>query len=427
LFSGSERYEYLLSKKLVELGVKVDVFTTRSRIFRQTAAFSSAWPPDYIDTHELIDGIWVERFPVSFHLSPRFGRLVSLSILRRWQREERCGGLMLKGSRNLVNYYHRRALERPLFYDLLMALSRGPHSIRLLARSIEAIHRHDVLLVGFTPFALSWQVVAIARAFKKPVVLLALFHPDDVYHHFRSIYWGFSAADAVLAQTSYSAALLKRMLPRSVPIELGAGVDLDAFADSKVCGARFRTKYGLEGRKLVLFVGRKELSKRYDLAIEAMELINDERVHLVMIGRDIDGHPISRRDVTYLGELPPADLADAYDACDVFVLPSEAESFGMVFLEAWARRKPVIGNRLCQPVACLIADGKDGFLCLDAEEIAAAIRCLLSDPALAQRFGEAGYRKVTARYTWDLLAARVRDLYVQLAGGPAHQARAGFL
>jgi glycosyltransferase involved in cell wall biosynthesis len=415
LFSGSERYEYLLSKKLVELGVEIDVFTTRTKIFRQTSAFSSAWPPDYIGAHEVVDGMRVERFPVSFYLSPRFGHLVSLWILRRWRREERRGGLMLKGSRNVVSYYHRRAVERPRFDDLLMAFSRGPHSVRLLVHLINNIRKYDVLLVGFTPFALSWQVVAIARAFKKPVVVLPFFHPDDVYHHFRSIYWSFSNADAVLAQTSYSAALLKRMMPRSVPVELGAGVDLDAFADAKVCGPRFRAKYGFDNTKLVLFVGRKEFSKRYDLAVEAVEIINDERVHLVMIGRDIDGHPISHRHVTCLGELPPADLADAYDACDVFVLPSEAESFGIVFLEAWARRKPVIGNRSCRPVACLIADGEDGFLCGDTAEIAAAINRLVFDPALAERLGEAGYRKVTTRYTWDLLAAKVRDLYLQLA------------
>jgi hypothetical protein len=44
LLNGSERYEYMLSRKLLELGVDVHVLTTRTRNAHQTAAFISAWP-----------------------------------------------------------------------------------------------------------------------------------------------------------------------------------------------------------------------------------------------------------------------------------------------------------------------------------------------------------------------------------------------
>lgn len=210
LFNGSERYEYLLSKKLVDLGLEVDVLTTWTKHSFQTSAFSSAWPCDSDEHSEIIDGMRVQRFPVSFSLSPRMGHTLSRSILKRWQREERQYGLMLKGSRNLVPYYHRRALERPRYYDLLMALGRGPYSIRLLRHLAANVRSYDALMVGFVPFALIWQVIAVARAFRKPVVLLPLFHPDDLYHHFRIIYWCFNRADAVLAQTPYSMELFTR-------------------------------------------------------------------------------------------------------------------------------------------------------------------------------------------------------------------------
>lgn len=413
LRDGAEHYQFLLSRKLVEMGVEVDVFTTNSSHVRFDSAFSLRWDDDYKDSFERIDGINIHRF-AAHSIPGALGYSISVLMLRRWRREERRYGVMLPGSRNLVDYYYRRASTRPSIYDWMMLLARGPNSIGLLARLARSITTYDVVLVGFMPFGLISQVTRIAKALGKPVVMLALFHPEDAYHHFRALYRSFARADAVLAQTTYSAELIRRLFPGSNPVRIGAGVEAEAFADSKVSGARFRAKYGFEKDKLVLFVGRKEPSKRYDLAVQAIELINHERIKLVMIGRDIDARPISSSRVVYLGELPRADLVDAYDACDVFLMPSEYESFGIVFLEAWMRRKPVIGNRFCRAVASVIANAQDGFLCSGAEEIAEKIVQLLSDGSLALRLGEAGYQKVMKRYTWDAIGGEVADLYSHL-------------
>lgn len=417
LTNGSEYHEYMLSKKLVELGVSVDVFTTRSQRFRPTSAFSLEWVSDYDQEFEQADGINIYRFPVSFSIPPKIGRVISRLVFKRWKREEKRYGIMMKGSKNLVHYYYRRALSRPSIYDWLTLLGRGPHSLSLLARVIRSIKGYDILLVGFTPFALIWQVTHIAKLFKKPVVLLALFHPEDLSHHFKAFYRCFATADAILAQTPYSVKLFKRLFPGSKPVQVGPGVDDTAFTDPGISGERFRARYGLLGKKVILFVGRKEPSKRYDLAVEAIDLIGDERIKLVMIGSDVDGQPILSPNVVYLGKVPREDLLDAYDACDLFLLPSEYESFGMVFLEAWMREKPVIGNAFCKPVASVIQDGEDGYLCTSAEEMAERIVELIGNPALARRLGETGYKKVVERYTWDAIGRKVHDLYNQLVSG----------
>ena len=398
----------------MELGLEVDVYTTQTKTSYQTSAFSSAWPRDYSQRFELIDGMRIERFPVSFSLSPRMGHALSRSMLKRLGREEERYGLMIKGSRNMVHYYNRRALGRPRVYDLIMALARGPYSIRLLASLLRNARNYDALMVGFVPFALIWQVIAVARVLRKPVVLLPLFHPDDAYHHFRIIYWCFNKADAILAQTPYSLDLFARLFPACKPIEAGVGVDLAEFDNPAISGARFRARHGLEGKKIALFVGRKEYFKRYDLAIQAVDLIDDDRIHLVMIGRDIDQQPIASRHVSYLGEMSRSDLLDAYAACEVLLLPSENESFGWVLLEAWAARKPVIGNRFCAPVAAVISDGDDGYLCAGAAEIAQRMAELIAQPALARKLGQSGYEKVARRYTWDVIGRKVRDLYTRL-------------
>jgi glycosyltransferase involved in cell wall biosynthesis len=423
LVNGSERHEYLLSKKLAELGVLVDILTTQTRQSSQTSAFSSAWPAEYPERVEILDGMRIERFPVSFSLSPKMGTILSRSMLRRWEREEQRFGTMLKGSRGMFDYYYRRAVERPIIYDFMMLLARGPHSVRLSARLLRTIRNYDVVLVGFVPFALTWHVLAAARILRRPAVLLALFHPDDLYHHFKAIYWCFNHADAILAQTSYSVELFAHRFPRSTPIAAGVGVDLAEFTGGEARGAAFRRRYGLERNKIVLLVGRKEYFKRYDLAIRAVELADDDRVRLVMIGRDVDGQPITSPRVTYLGEMPRQSVVDAYHACDVLMLPSESESFGWVLLEAWACGKPVIGNRRCAPVSAVISEGEDGYLCMDAAEMAQRIGQLTCRPDLAQRLGQAGFEKTAANYTWDVIGRKVADLYTRLAAARGRAAQ----
>jgi glycosyltransferase involved in cell wall biosynthesis len=414
LTNGSEYYEYMLTKSLVQFGVSVDVFTTRARQFRPTSAFSLEWGNDYAQDYEQVDGINIHRFPVSFSVPPKLGHTIARFVFKRWRQEEERYGTVLKGSLHEVEHYYRRAQSRPAVYDWLTLLGRGPYSGRLLAAVRRSIHQYDVCLVGFLPFALIQQVFRIARTKKKPLIILPLFHPEDVYHHFKGFYRCFRFADGILAQTPYSFELFQRLFPGARPLQIGAGVDAAALMDPAISGERFRQKYGIGDKKIILFVGRKELHKRYDLAVAAVDRIADEQVKLVMIGADVDGKPITSSHVLYLGKVPREDLLDAYDACDVFVLPSEHESFGIVFLEAWMRKKPVVGNVSCRPVASVIADGIDGFLSQDAQAIAEKIKLLLGSPQLALQLGESGYRKTLTHYTWDAIGKKVYALYWQV-------------
>jgi glycosyltransferase involved in cell wall biosynthesis len=366
----------------------------------------------------------VHRFPVDWSPSPAVATALSRLVIGRWRREEAGAGAFEKGSEAALAMFHRRALARPIAYDYLALLGRGPHSRRLVTAARRAAHASDVVLAGFMPFATLWYMTRVARRADKPLVLLPLFHPEDVYHHFRLFYRCFARADALLAQTPYSAALFERLFPGARPLQVGVGVDPAELADAAVSGARFRQRHGLGDARLVLFVGRKEMHKRYDLAVEAVEQLGDDRVRLVLIGADIDRRPLASTRALHLGTLPRAELLDAYDACDVFVLPSEHESFGIVFLEAWMRGKPVIGSRRCRPVASLIADGTDGLLADGAAELAAQIGALLADPDRAGRMGDAGRRKVLDRYTWARIGRTVLDLYEHLvASNGKHEPR----
>ncbi len=415
LGAGSSYVQFMLTRALARRGVAVEVLATCSRAVAPRAAFGLGWPDDFPAGAATVGDIAVRRFPVSFAPPAALGHALSRVVMAQWRRETAGAPAPPRGSDAAVAEFHRRALARPGWIDALSLVGRGPVSWPLYAAARRAARDCDVLLASYMPFATLWMAERIARQTGVPLVLLPLFHPEDVYHHFRVFYRSFARADALLAQTPYSAALFRRLCPDANPIELGIGVEPEAFADAHVDGARFRQRFGLGDAPLVLFVGRKERHKRYDLAVAAVDRLADPRVRLVMIGADVDRLPLDSRRAVHLGALPRADLLDAYDACDVFALPSEHESFGIVLLEAWMRGKPVIGNAACQPVASLIAAGVDGELATDADDLARHIAALLADRPRARALGAAGRAKVLARYTWERIGARVHDLYAELA------------
>ena len=425
LMNGSEHYEFMLSKALVEQGVAVDVFATRSNRIRLESAFSTAWPNDYPAGVERVAGMTVERFPVTFQWPTALGSLFSQFILNRWGVEERIHGAMLRGSLRQTDYFVRRGLTRPWIYDALARAGLGPWSWPMLKRLQRVVRQYDVVLAGFMPFSLLPQVVWIAHRQRVPVVLLPLFHPDDLYHYSTILSRALADADGLLTLTPYSTELIGRLWPQSRPRLVGAGVDLEDFLRPTVSGERFRTTHGLGQRRIVLYVGRKEPGKRYDLALQAVDLLGRDDVMLVMIGADADGIALDSPNVLYLNVLPRADLIDAYDACDVLIMPSEHESFGMVILEAWVRGKPVIGNRSCGPVASLIQEGRDGFLCDTVEDFSRRLCEVLGDADLAHSLGAHGKAKVLERYNWRAVADRVLDVYRSVIADGTNRAPAG--
>ena len=113
-----------------------------------------------------------------------------------------------------------------------------------------------------------------------------------------------------------------------------------------------------------------------------------------------------------LGVVSEQDKADALAACELLALPSCTESFGLVYLEAWACGKPVIGAR-AGAVPAVIKEGVNGLLVRfgDIAALARSIACLLDDPQLARALGSAGHAKVFGQHTWDEVEAQMAEVY----------------
>ena len=125
--------------------------------------------------------------------------------------------------------------------------------------------------------------------------------------------------------------------------------------------------------------------------------------------------PADRAWLHVLGSVDDAEKRDLLAAADVFAMPSRTDSFGIVYLEAWLYRKPVIGARTWG-VMDVIEDGRDGLLVPfgDVPALAAALSGLLADASRRAEMGAYGAEKVYRMHTWDVKYPLVRDLYFRL-------------
>lgn len=106
--------------------------------------------------------------------------------------------------------------------------------------------------------------------------------------------------------------------------------------------------------------------------------------------------------VEFTGRVSDEDLAKSYQEASLFVMPSEKEGFGIVFLEAWLYQIPVIcGTEDASNE--VITNGVDGFAIHhdDIDELANKITYLLTNPDQAQNMGVAGNEKVSSKYMME--------------------------
>ena len=120
--------------------------------------------------------------------------------------------------------------------------------------------------------------------------------------------------------------------------------------------------------------------------------------------------------VFFLGNVP--NLEEILGACDLFLLPSETESFGMAALEALASEVPVIATR-AGGLPELVVDGEVGYLCEVGDVAGMAERGIeiLGDEALRKRMGEAGRRLAVEKFDEAIIVPQYRRLYERVIAG----------
>ncbi|MFH0863177.1 MAG: glycosyltransferase [Candidatus Altiarchaeota archaeon] len=192
------------------------------------------------------------------------------------------------------------------------------------------------------------------------------------------------------------------------------------FVDTKkystaVDGSRVRKELGLDGGKMVLFVGRLVEYKGVEYLLEAARSLPQHT--FVIAGSGSLEESLRKKaqglsNVVFAGKVPDDMLPSYYAACDVFVLPSvtRQEAFGIVLLEAMACGKPVVSTNF-SGMPYVVGDG--GLLVepRDSKALAEAIQNVLGDDKLAKKLGGNGLKRVKELFDRVVVCARIRETY----------------
>ena len=251
----------------------------------------------------------------------------------------------------------------------------------------------------------------------------------------RGFFSALRKADGVIAVSRFTRSRLIEIGVGAGRIELiPNGVDLGRFTPGER-DPEIVDRHGLRGKRVLLTVGRLEERKGHATVLRALPQILQscpDAIYVVVgtgdglpdLGLDALARKLGISDhVVFAGQAPPERLCAFYRSCDVFVMPNrtlpngDTEGFGLVFLEAAACGKPVIGGR-DGGVPDAVVDGQTGILVNGAsvDEFADAALRLLTDPDLAARLGSQGFRRAQ-EMSWDGAAGKFRSFCAKVIQG----------
>jgi D-inositol-3-phosphate glycosyltransferase len=198
------------------------------------------------------------------------------------------------------------------------------------------------------------------------------------------------------------------------------GVDHSVFSPGDRRAARDR--FGLGAGPIVGFVGRIQTLKGVDVAIRAVAALPEVRLFVVggpsgpegdadLAGFRALAEEVAPGQVTFHAPVAHSDVVEVYRAVDALIVPSRAESFGLVALEAQATGTPVVASRV-GGLPYVVLDDESGFLVAghDPADYAEALGRTLFDPETAADLS-AGAVKRAETFSWDGTVDRLLELY----------------
>ncbi len=194
------------------------------------------------------------------------------------------------------------------------------------------------------------------------------------------------------------------------------GVDTARFSPAND-GSEVRNKYGLDGEKVLLHLGRIAWEKNLDLVLKGFRKLSaeDRDIRLMIVGEGPAKKHYQKmaselgieEKTIFTGFVPDADLPQYYAACDAFTIASKFETQGLAALEAMASGKPVAGIDY-RAVAELVTPGQDGFLFDDSPDSCAdAMSAALSSGEDVRK----NARRKAEAFGMEKSAVKLVDLY----------------
>jgi len=319
-----------------------------------------------------------------------------------------------------VSYPRYLAFPRAWFFP-----TSGHRMYRGIRRTIESIYRQFPFDLIHAHVALpdGYAGALLAQDFGKSLVITV--HGQDLQQTVHrspgcrvSLAFAMKAASRVIVVSRKLYGLACKYFDvKDKVVVISNGID-----PRKVIHTEAEVTEGKKESPNVLSVSNLVLSKGIDLNTRAIAFLQEQypnlRYEVVGSGPEEKRlRGLARRlgiesRVKFLGRRPHDQVLEHMAACTVFSLPSWNEGFGIVYLEAMALGKPVIG---CQGegIEDFVDHGKTGLLVRrrDINGLVEALGFLLSHPEEAKAMGERARRLVLENYTWERNAEKTIEVY----------------
>lgn len=347
----------------------------------------------------------------------RLGHAVKI-VTTRYEGSEQPDPDVVRVGRNVLVPMNGAWVNMTVGFDLVSRLRRIFDE-----EAFDLIHTHCPLVP-----TLPLMTIAAVRPGQK---LVGTFHAaaesNLAYRLFRAPLAGRAARlDRRMAVSEAAMRLASRYFPGRYDI-VPNGVDCGRFRPGIEPIARFR-----DGRLNILFVGRLDRRKGAPYLCRALPIVARElggRARLIVVGEKglrsaLCARPsdLGGAEIVWAGRVPPETLPRYYATADIFCSPAVGrESFGIVLLESMAAGTPVVASDI-PGYRAVVADGVDGLLAAprDPSSIARALLAVARDDKLRMRLAAAG-REKALRYDWSIIAQRVEEIYLEVAGGVARR------
>jgi glycosyltransferase involved in cell wall biosynthesis len=402
--TGSDELVRVNAKYLVALGHDVYILASNH---------NDGVPLNLALNEKTIDGVKILRFWM-FRLAKHI-MLMNLLLPFFFGGKSIAGNPLV--SKNTTLPIPPTLLKRIIFYFVVrcMAWLISPSLFFHLLRS-----DYDIVHVTAFPQTHIWLTVYAARLAGIPVVFTPAYHIETQSNMAWQLEYLARSATKLVVNTEKERIDLEALgIPKKKIIVNPPGIE--PIGLDQCSGIRFRNKYGLGKAPIILFAGYKTFDKGFHHLVDAIEKVAQviPEAIFVSIGRGSETlHSLTSQKLPTsinLGYVPVEEKRDAFAACDIYVMPSRCDSFGIVYAEAWMQKKPVIGAR-CGSIPWIIHDGVDGELVTfgDVDELAQKILHLLQSPSRRMGLGIAGYNYVNCNYLAPIVAQRLANIYLSL-------------
>ncbi|KKR68838.1 MAG: Glycosyltransferase [Microgenomates group bacterium GW2011_GWA2_40_6] len=263
----------------------------------------------------------------------------------------------------------------------------------------------DLIIVGPFPTTMALYALLFKKITKAKLLINPCFHPTDPDFSGFLLGKALKSADYIWAFTKFEINYYRNQQISKQKLFLwGNGIDYSLLIKTEKHFPKIQTN--------LLYIGSFAAHKGLDTLIDSLvflpasvflTLAGQPSLYFSTIQKQISSLPLNIRNrIKIINSFPDSDLSGLIDSSTVLILPSRQESFGLVLIEAMARKTPILTSDIPELLE-LVNNSQAGltFKVNNPQDLAQQIQLIISHPKLQKSFGENGFKYVSTNYTWD--------------------------